>query len=100
METNINRNRMKNFLTAILFLGVCIASFSQQLKPEQVKKEMKRVADWQIEHFRDTYSGRSEPHHPLFWTNGALYVGMVKWAKMAGDNSYWEWLRKIGEEHD
>jgi unsaturated rhamnogalacturonyl hydrolase len=91
---------MKNVFLTIIFLGICSTSFSQQPKPEEVKKEMKRVADWQIEHFRDTYSGRKEPHHPLAWTNAALYVGMVKWAEIAKDESYWKWMKNIGEEHD
>lgn len=86
------------FLLLMIFI-FSIPSFAQSLDAADVKTKMKRVADWQIEHFKDTYSGRKEPHHPLAWTNGALYVGMVKWAKMADDDSYWEWMKKIGEEN-
>ncbi len=75
-------------------------SYAQLIEPEDVKKEMKRVADWQIEHFSERYSNPNNPHHPLAWHNGALYVGMVKWAEMADDDAYYEWLKKIGEEHD
>lgn len=91
---------MKNFLLTIVVSFTCFTVFSQEPLPDEVKQEMKRVADWQIEHFRDTFSGRTKPHNPLFWTNGALYVGMVKWAEIAGDESYWEWMKKIGKEHD
>lgn len=87
-------------LTVIALLIPANLLTAQEIKPSEVKTVMKRVADWQIAHYRDTYSGRDKPHHPLDWTNGALYVGMVKWAAMAGDESYYEWLRKIGEEHD
>lgn len=59
---------------------------------------MQKVADWQIEHFRDSYSGNTKPHHPLAWTNGALYIGMIKWAGMADDKKYYEWLKAIGEK--
>lgn len=54
-----------------------------------VKSVMKRVADWQVE----------EPlvHHPADWTNGALYAGMVAWAQMAGDSSYFAYLKEKGE---
>jgi rhamnogalacturonyl hydrolase YesR len=60
---------------------------------------MQKVADWQIEHINDLYSGRKEPHHPLAWQKGALYMGMVKWAAMAGDDTYYTWLKAIGDEH-
>lgn len=87
-------------LTCItLLMSVAIIS-AQDIKPVQVKKDMKRVADWQIEHYKDNFSGRKKPHHELDWTNGALYVGMIKWAAMANDDSYYEWLKKIGENNE
>lgn len=91
---------MKNLFILLILVSINFSSFAQPIKPEEVKKEMKRVADWQIEHFSDTYSNRKEPHHPLAWTNGALYVGMVKWAEMADDERYYEWLINIGEEYN
>ena len=90
--------RLKSTAVVTMVL-LCTTSFAQLIKPEQVKKNMKRVADWQIEHFRDA-SYYENLHHPLNWTNGALYVGMVKWAEMANDNTYWEWLKNIGEENE
>lgn len=92
---------MKLFRSLLLLLSLLVAipAMAQDIQAEQVKKDMKRVADWQIDHFRDNYSGRNSPHHALDWTNGALYVGMVKWAAMAGDDSYYNWLKKIGEEN-
>lgn len=74
-------------------------SQSQEIKPTEVKNIMQRVADWQIAHYSDQYSGREKPHHPLDWTNGALYVGMVKWAAIADDDTYYNWLKDIGNQH-
>lgn len=68
------------------------------LDPERIAESMQQVADWQIAHFRDTYSGRDKPHHIRDWTNGALYVGMFKWAEMAGDPRYLQWLKSIAEQ--
>jgi len=87
--------------TILMTLAICIALpiFAQDINPLEVKKQMKRVADWQIEHFSDTYSNRKDPHHPLDWTNAALYVGMAKWAAMTDETNYWEWLKKIGEDN-
>ncbi|MEC3905699.1 glycoside hydrolase family 88 protein [Tamlana sp. 2201CG12-4] len=88
-------------LKIIILLTLLIANHSkaQDIKPSEVKNVMKKVADWQIAHFKDLYSNRKKPHHPLDWTNGALYVGMVKWAAMANDDKYYNWLKGIGEAH-
>jgi rhamnogalacturonyl hydrolase YesR len=88
-------------LFKILFsITIVTASYAQKINPVEVKNIMKKVADWQIEHFRDRYSGYDEPHHPLDWTNGALYVGMVKWAAIAESDKYYNWLKDIGEKYE
>lgn len=92
--------KVLSFIVMAVIVSIVLPSSGQNITPSEVKKEMKRVADWQIEHFRDNYSGRKKPHHPLDWTNAALYVGMVKWADMTDDKSYWEWMKNIGEEHN
>ncbi len=91
---------IKYCLSFVLTLFAVSIFFGQSLKPSNVKKEMKRVADWQIEHFRDTFSGRKKPHHIADWTNAALYVGMVKHAETVKSNKYWKWLKSIGEEQN
>lgn len=92
--------KLKNLaLLTIVLLSTC--SFqAQEIKPLEVKKIMKKVADWQIDHFDDLYSGRKKAHHPLDWTNGALYVGMIKWASMTNDDTYYNWLKSIGEKYE
>ena len=85
------------FIVCLLFVNFLHA---QDISPKKVRAVMKKVADWQIEHIRDTYSNNKEPHHMLDWTNGALYVGMVKWAAMAENEKYYEWLKAIGAEYD
>ncbi|WP_066631529.1 glycoside hydrolase family 88/105 protein [Labilibacter marinus] len=93
---------MKNLKsTLVILLAVlCNVAYAQEIKPQEVKQHMKRVADWQIEHFNECYSGRKNPHHIAAWTNGALYVGMVKWAAMANDDTYNDWLMNICKEQD
>lgn len=88
-------------ITLLLFVVlVANSTFSQEIQPKEVKAVMQKVADWQIAHFRDTYSGRKKAHHPLDWTNAALYVGMVKWAALADDNRYYNWLKNIGIDNE
>lgn len=91
-------NICKSFVLVALIATTSISN-AQDIDPAEVKSAMKKVADYQITHFRDTFSGREEPHHPLDWTNGALYVGMVKWAAMADTDTYYEWLKEIGTEN-
>lgn len=86
-------------IAMLMLLSLSASSFAQKIKPNKVKKEMQRVADWQIEHFRDTFSLKhNKPHHIADWTNAALYVGMVKWAEMSDSDKYYEWLKSVGEE--
>lgn len=94
---------MKNVTTILIFTLIVMNTYfvkATEIEPDEVKNVMKQVADWQIEHFDESYSGRKKPHHQLAWTNAALYVGMVKWADMANDDSYYKWLRKIGDNNE
>lgn len=91
---------LKIIIALVLFGTATYSAHAQEIKPTEVKKIMEQVADWQIDHFRDTYSGRKKAHHPLDWTNGALYVGMVKWAAMANDDKYYDWLKQIANENE
>ena len=68
--------------------------FSSKLVKEDVSKVMAAVADWQISHFKNVY------HHNLAWTNGALYSGMMQWAKMTEDKTYLDWLYRIGRRYN
>lgn len=88
---------MNRLIYMILTLLLVAPAWAQEIKPEEVKQVMQKVADWQIANFRESYS-RKEPHHIADWTNGALYVGMVKWAQMADSDRYFEWLKSVGEE--
>ncbi|MGJ8738950.1 glycoside hydrolase family 88/105 protein [Zobellia laminariae] len=91
---------LHRFFIAIIVFSCTGTSFSQKIKPKKVKESMQQVADWQIANFDGLYSDRKKPHHPLDWTNAALYVGMAKWASMADDDTYYEWLKNIGEENE
>ncbi len=67
--------------------------YSPEITPEAIMKVMKAVADWQIDNFT------SVPHHQLDWTNGALYAGMIEFAKISPERKYMDWLYGIGKSH-
>lgn len=89
---------MKLFLTAVLLM-ITFKVFSQEqsssafksdINKNDIKTVLKAVADWQVR--------TPLTHEPGDWTNGALYSGMVEWASIAGNDSYYEWLKGISEK--
>lgn len=92
--------KKSKILKVFAVFAITALSHAQEIKPSEVKEIMEKVADWQIERYHDLYSGYKKPHHPLAWTNGALYVGMLKWAAMTDDDKYYNWLKEIGEKHE
>jgi rhamnogalacturonyl hydrolase YesR len=80
-------------LVFLIFTGS--TGYSQEFKGDlnknDVRTVLKTVADWQVR--------TPLTHHTADWTNGALYAGMADWAGIAGDNSYYEWLKGIGDKN-
>jgi unsaturated rhamnogalacturonyl hydrolase len=88
----------EKILTTILIIS-CIPVISQDLPSapfktdidkNDIKTVLKAVADWQIK----TPLG----HDLADWTNAALYAGMVEWAGIAGNDSYYNWLKEIADK--
>jgi|GEM_PF-427724 len=92
------------YLVVFLSLSSLLSAQNKHLlntiSPTAVVLDMENVANWQITHFRDNYSGRKKPHHIADWTNGALYVGMSKFAKMAKNDKYWNFLNEVGAKQN
>ncbi len=57
---------------------------------------MQKVADWQINSIVE--NGWRHPERN--WTNGALYTGLIAYAKLAQDSSYFNFMKKIGDKFD
>jgi len=93
MKTN------KSILTTVLIIcslsvfaqEQTIPSFKSDINKTDIKTVLKVVADWQVK--------TPLTHDLADWTNGALYAGMVEWAGISGDNSYYEWLKGISEKN-
>lgn len=67
-------------------------AFSDALNKDDVRNVLKAVADWQI--------NTPLKHNTADWTNGALYAGMIEWASIAGDESYYKWLILQAEKNN
>jgi len=62
-----------------------------------------KVADWQVAHLDDlTYirNFRNNIADRRGWVHGALYVGMMNWAALPGNEEYFAPLREISEENE
>jgi len=92
MKTILN-HRLPVIICAIVLLFTSLKVTANPLAGDtitkaSVKSDMKMVADWQIAH---TFK------YPEYdWTAGALYAGMAEWAKIAGNDTYWNYLRGVG----
>lgn len=69
----------------------CAATFSSGMNKEDIAKVCNAVAEWQINHQSEV------KHHPLDWTNGALYRGMTEWGKVSGNKFCYDFVYAIGE---
>jgi rhamnogalacturonyl hydrolase YesR len=88
------------FKTIAFILIICSTS-SFALTKKDIKKDLKKVADWQIATFEESVKRQGKWKNSYLkdeWTQGALYVGMVEWARLSKDNQYWNFLKTIGEE--
>lgn len=83
------------FLLAIAFCSTASAQ-DKNAKPvaSAVYQSMKKVADWQI----NDIERRGWRYPKTDWTNGAYYTGMMAFSRIANDEKYLQFLKKIGEE--
>ena len=89
----------KFFLFTSFFLITVMQAVAQYNNDKStIKSIMKRVADWQIAN-----PNTGAEHDDLDWTHAALYMGMLDWAELTekenSDNSYYEWLLRIGRRN-
>jgi unsaturated rhamnogalacturonyl hydrolase len=85
-------------VTLIILTGLTLSGqvqpdspFKDGLNKNDVRAVLKAVADWQLR--------TPLTHHEADWTNAALYAGMADWAGIAGDDTYYQWLKNIGEKN-
>ena len=84
----------------ILFLLV-LFSFekmnAQKKQPlaSEIISQMKKVADWQWTNLET--AGWKNPKKD--WTSGAMYAGMMAWARLADTDSYYKKLIQVGEDN-
>ncbi len=69
------------------------SGYSGSMDKTDVNRVCNAVAYWQIANHHKV------KHNPLDWTNGALYRGMVEWAKTSGNDDFNDFVVNIGRRH-
>jgi len=86
-------------ITLLLCISVLSAYVCAQLPftRSEVVRDMRRVADWQIAHFKEV------PHDELNWVNATFYLGLIKWAEISeqvyNDDFYYQWIERLGRRN-
>lgn len=88
----------RQLILAVLITGISFSfakdPYSGNLNKKEIGKVCNAVAEWQISN-QDKVK-----HHPLDWTNGALYRGMMEWSKTSGNQDCYDFVKNIGEKHN
>lgn len=65
--------------------------------PDSIHHIMKEVADWQLDSIR--HKGWRHPERN--WTNGALYTGLMAFARLDSDSTYYySFMKKVGDKYN
>lgn len=72
--------------------GPMATDLSPSLKPDDVGKAMRKVADWQL--------ARSEPYFDRIWTWSVLYSGFMAASESLGDAKYSQAMDAMGRRFD
>lgn len=92
--------RRINFVVFLSFISLFV--FAQKpLSKREIFQTLQRVADWQLIHHEEQVKKGSiyvNSHAYWAWTNGAMYMGMLDWAKLSKDKKYMQFLKNIGEK--
>lgn len=87
-------------ILSLMFSFSCGKQKEETISVHEIKNTMKNVSDWQIANFEYKTEGNLHDYGIDAWTNGVLYFGMLEWAKIAQDSSYYfKWLKEIGERN-
>lgn len=86
----------KKYLISItllfMFTNVFANNYKQTPAHDSVYFYMKKVADWQW----NTLATAGWKDNRKDWTNGAMYTGMLAWAKIANNETYYQKLVDVG----
>lgn len=91
-QAGIDKDNSRHFGDDPVDGGPLATDLSPTLKPADVEKAMRKVADWQM--------ARSEPYFDRIWTWSVLYSGFMATSDSLGDPKYSDAMAAMGKKFD
>ena len=91
-QAGVQKDTSRHFGDAPGNPGPRAADLSPALRPREIGKAIRKVADWQL--------ARSEPYFDRIWTWSVLYSGFMAASSATGDPRYAQSMEKMGEKFD
>ncbi len=91
-QAGINKDNSRHFGDDPVDAGPLATDLAPSLRPEDVAKAMRKVADWQL--------ARSEPYFDRIWTWSVLYSGFMATSESLRDPRYSDAMEAMGKRFD
>ncbi len=91
-QAGIDKDNSRHFGDDPVDGGPMATDLSPALKPADVEKAMRKVADWQL--------ARSQPYFDRIWTWSVLYSGFMATSDSLGDAKYRDAMEAMGKKFD
>lgn len=91
----MSMTRFYFYVTILTIITSCVVTSvlaQQSINRASIYGVMEKVADWQWQELEKN----GWKNDPKDWTSGVMYTGMVAWAKIANEDSYWRKLVDVG----
>jgi rhamnogalacturonyl hydrolase YesR/lysophospholipase L1-like esterase len=90
----IVRNLLVNYLADAENRDRYLASEVREIITKTLNRQLLRFENQVMQE-----SQWPDSHTYWAWTNATLYVGIAEWAKLSGDQTYWDFLLTIGKKN-
>jgi len=88
----VNKDNSRHFGDSPADGGAMAADLSAALKPADIDKAVRKVADWEL--------ARSQQYFDRIWTWSVLYSGFIAASDATGDEKYRDAMRAMGKQFD
>lgn len=92
MQAIVDKDTSRHFGDAPVDGGPLAADLSPALRPADIDRALRKVADWQL--------ARTTPHFDRIWTSSVLYSGFMAASSATGDAKYRDAMLAMSEKFE